>query len=384
MGRDEAPADGALPARAALPAAHADRDRLAARGDGCLARAADPDRRAPSTRSRASGTATSACSSSPSSRSASSASPAPTRRPTSRAGRGAHARRPAQPSLPPPAAAVARVLRAQPRRRPDQPADERRRGARPARHRRRHLADPEHAHARRRRGDPLRPLVEARARDAHRHPGARGRDRDLPQEVGPLLPARPRDARQRDGDTRRGHRRHARPAGVHPRARGPARTSGASARPTAGATGRRSIQNAVYFPFVDLLSSLATAIILGYGGLPRLRRADDDRRPHRVPRVRDDVLRPGAAALAALQHVPLRRRGARQDHGGARRGAAGDRRRRRGRRSAGIRGHVRFDDVHFSYGTGPRCCTGSTSTCRPAPRSPSSATPAPASRRSRS
>ena len=25
------------------------------------------------------------------------------------------------------------------------------------------------------------------------------------------------------------------------------------------------MQNAVYFPFVDLLSSLATAIILGYG-----------------------------------------------------------------------------------------------------------------------
>ena len=77
--------------------------------------------------------------------------------------------------------------------------------------------------------------------------------------------------------------------------------------------------------------------------LPRLRRADDDRRPDGVPRLRDDLLRPGAAALAALQHVPLRRRGARQDHGGARRGAAGDRRAGRRARSTGIRGHVRFD-----------------------------------------
>ena len=26
------------------------------------------------------------------------------------------------------------------------------------------------------------------------------------------------------------------------------------------------VQNAVYFPYVDLLSSIATAIVLGYGG----------------------------------------------------------------------------------------------------------------------
>ena len=82
----------------------------------------------------------------------------------------ADARRPPQPPLPPPAAALARLLRAQPRRRADQPADERRRGARPARDRRRHLADPEHADARRSRGDPVRALLEARARDADGRP----------------------------------------------------------------------------------------------------------------------------------------------------------------------------------------------------------------------
>ena len=50
----------------------------------------------------------------------------------------AHPRRPAQQALPPPAAALARLLRAQPRRRDHQPAHERRRGARPARDGRRH------------------------------------------------------------------------------------------------------------------------------------------------------------------------------------------------------------------------------------------------------
>ena len=70
-------------------------------------------------------------------------------------------------ALPPPAAALARLLRAQPRGRDHQPPHERRRGARPARHRRRHVARPEHADARRLRGRPLLPRLAARARDAH-------------------------------------------------------------------------------------------------------------------------------------------------------------------------------------------------------------------------
>ena len=52
-------------------------------------------------------------------------------------------------ALPPSAAALARLLRAEPRRRDHQPAHERRRGARPARHRRRHVARAEHADPRR-------------------------------------------------------------------------------------------------------------------------------------------------------------------------------------------------------------------------------------------
>ena len=51
VGGDAAAPDRALPARAALPAADGARDRLAARRDRRLARAADPDRRAPSTTS---------------------------------------------------------------------------------------------------------------------------------------------------------------------------------------------------------------------------------------------------------------------------------------------------------------------------------------------
>ena len=49
-----------------------------------------------------------------------------------------------------------------------------------------------------------------------------------------------------------------------------------------------------------------------------------------------------------------------------------------------IRGHVRFDDVHFAYGTGPEVLHGIDLDVPAGRRSRSSATPAPASRRSRS
>ena len=81
-------------------------------------------------------------------------------------GRRADPRRPAQPALRPPAEALARLLRAQPRRRDHQPAHERRRGDRPARHRRRHEPRAEHADADRHGDHPLRPRLAARARDA--------------------------------------------------------------------------------------------------------------------------------------------------------------------------------------------------------------------------
>ena len=97
-----------------------------------------------------------------------------------------------------------------------------------------------------------------------------------------------------------------------------------------------------------------------------------------------ELLRSRPAAVAALQHVPLRDGGARQDHGGARRGARD--RRRAGRARAAADRRPRRGSRASASGTGrcPRCCTGSTSTCPPGRRSRSSGRPAPASRRSRS
>ena len=127
-------------------------------------------------------------------------------------------RRPAQHALPPPAAAVARLLRAQPRGRHHQPAHERRRGARPARDRRRDDARPEHALPARHGGHPLLPRLAARARDADGDAAHVRRDGVLPRLLGPRLPRRAGAARPRDGDARRGHQRHARRPGVPPRA----------------------------------------------------------------------------------------------------------------------------------------------------------------------
>ena len=152
----------------------------------------------------------------------------------------AHPRRPARPALPPPAAPVARLLRAQPRRRDHQPPDERRRRARPARHRRRHGARPEHAAAGRLGRDPLPARLAARARDADRDPAHGGRDGALPAPLLARLPRRPRAARPRHGHARRGHRRHARAPGLHARARQPAAASARSTRATAPRTTRPS------------------------------------------------------------------------------------------------------------------------------------------------
>ena len=66
------------------------------------------------------------------------------------------------------------------------------------------------------------------------------------------------------------------------------------------------VLNGLYFPFVDFLSALATAIVLGYGGYLVF---GGDMTVGTLLRVRAlpvELLRPGPAALAALQHVPRR------------------------------------------------------------------------------
>ena len=65
--------------------------------------------------------------------------------------------------------------------------------------------------------------------------------------------------------------------------------------------------NAAYFPSVELLSAVATAVILLYGGNQvRRRRRRDDRRARLVRLLPADLLRPDPAALAALHDLPVR------------------------------------------------------------------------------
>ena len=103
------------------------------------------------------------------------------------------------------------------------------------------------------------------------------------------------------------------------------------------------VLNGLYFPAVDFLSSLATAIVLGYGGYLTVHGEVTDRHAARLHALPLELLRPGPAALAALQHVPLRDGRAGQDHRRARRGARGRRRGRGARSCRGSTGHVRFE-----------------------------------------
>ena len=178
----------------------------------------------------------------------------------------ADAGRPEDEALRAPPAALARLLRAEPRRRRDQPADERRRGARPARHRRRVHARPEHADPGRHRDPALHPRLAARARDAAGDPGDERRHRLLPPLLDAGVPRRPRAARPRHRDARRGHRRHACRPGVRARAGRTSATSARSASATAQSNQQTVVLSAWYFPFVDLLSTVALAVVLGYGG----------------------------------------------------------------------------------------------------------------------
>ena len=137
-------------------------------------------------------------------------------------------------------------------------------------------------------------------------------------------------------------------AGVHARAAGVRATSATVARRYRDANMQTVVLNGIYFPFVDLLSSVALAVVLGVRRPSLLRRLDHARDALRVHALRPELLRPGAAALAALQHVPLGDRGARQDHGRARRGARGARPAGRARARRRSTATSRFEDVRFT------------------------------------
>ena len=133
-------------------------------------------------------------------------------------------------------------------------------------------------------------------------------------------------------------------------------------RQSTSATARRTTQtvvlNGLYFPFVDLLSSVATRDRARLRRLPRLPRRLTVGTLLAFIALPVELLRPGPAALAALQHVPLGHGRAGQDHRRARRGA-GDRRR------AGARPPRRGSTATSASRTcasatagAPRCCTG--------------------------
>jgi hypothetical protein len=126
-------------------------------------------------------------------------------------------RPPAEPVRAPPAT-VARLLRAEPRRRDHQPADERRGGTRPAGHRRRFESHPEHADARRHGDSPVHPRLAPGARDPHGDPGHERRNGAVPALLDPRLSSRPGAPRARHRHARRRHLRHAGRPGVHARA----------------------------------------------------------------------------------------------------------------------------------------------------------------------
>ena len=141
----------------------------------------------------------------------------------------------------------------------------------------------------------------------------------------------------------------------------------------------------IYFPFVSLLSAVATAVVLGYGGILVFR----------------GQLTPGAlfAFIALLSNFfdPCSscRSSTRRCSGRWRRSTRWSRCSRPSRPCPTppprgplppIAGKVEFDDVRFSYAPRRRrrCCTASRSPPSRARRSPSSGTPAPASRPSSS
>jgi ATP-binding cassette subfamily B protein len=117
------------------------------------------------------------------------------------------------------------------------------------------------------------------------------------------------------------------------------------------------VQNALYFPFVDLLSTIATAVVLGYGGylvfegdttigiltayLGYLTNFFDP--VQQLSQLYSTFLS-AVAALDKITEVLVEEPDVEDTDG------AGDLPR--------ARGHVRFDDVRFAYGTGPEVLHG--------------------------
>ena len=182
-------------------------------------------------------------------------------------------------------------------------------------------------------------------------------------------------------------RRRSRASASCARSRRSSATSSASpssTRRTATANMKTVYLNAAYFPGVELLSALATAGILLFGGIQAIQGDVTDRRAGRVRGGAEQLLRPDPAAVPALHDLPGRHGGARQDLRAARRGARPRRPRPTRSSSTALRGEIEFDDVVFSLRrreSGEAHVPHQPARPARARRSRSSAPPAPASRR---
>ena len=184
---------------------------------------------------------------------------------------------------------------------------ERRRGAGAARHRRPHHHCSRTPHADRLRADPALPGLAAGAGHADRVPGHGDRHRAVP----PLLVRAYRRTRERLAEVTASLQEDL--SGVRVvQAFGREEPNRAAFREVNGAYREANVQtvsaNALYFPVVDLLSTI------GHGGRARLRRLAGNRRPDHDRRrcwsssATCVLLRAGAAAVPVLQDVPGRDR----------------------------------------------------------------------------
>ena len=128
--------------------------------------------------------------------------------------------------------------------------------------------------------------------------------------------------------------------------------------------------NAAYFPAVELMSGLATAGILLYGGYQAIDGRGHGRRAGGVHRRAEQLLRPDPVAVAVLHDLPGGDGGAGQDLRAARRGARAERRAGRGRaRPRARRDRVRRRDVLLRRGRRRGAVPRRPCTSRPARRS---------------
>ena len=152
-----------------------------------------------------------------------------------------------------------------------------------------------------------------------------------------------------------------------------------------GANYETVVLNGIYFPIVDLLSSAATAIVLGYGGWLVYHGEMTRGTLFAFALYLSNFFDPIQQLSQLYNTFLVGDRGAGQDHRRARRGAAGRRRGRRDRAAADRRPRpLRRRPLRLRAGVPGGAARARPRRRRPARRSRSSATPAPASRRSRS